>query len=181
MATDYWPERLCSKLDLDFWNSDLSFSSSFTYSLTLGCIHDLRNLARGIAEVVKNLARVLWGNLMLNISLNLRLFRRIRWTHKEVMLLMVIKGLNHQVNPLDLVQIKVKHKIWQVQNIRHRSQVTSAGHCSSGESLLCCRPLYQLWNYKMCMDRIARQKHESALEGACRMSLIVMLTHLELP
>ena len=40
---------------------------------------------------------------------------------------MVIKGLNHQVNLLDLVQIKVKHEIWQVQ-IRidvkgHRSQV----------------------------------------------------------
>ena len=50
---------------------------------------------------------------------------------------MVIKGLslwlNHQVNPGDLVQmrqIKVKHEIWQVQNTRHRSQVTSAGHCS---------------------------------------------------
>ena len=38
---------------------------------------------------------------------------------------MIIKGLNHQVNPLDLVQIKVKHEIWQVQNIikGHRSQV----------------------------------------------------------
>ena len=67
---------------------------------------------------------------------------------------MVIKGLNHQVNPLDLVKIKVKHEICQVQNIRQRSQVTSAGHCSvdkyyrifilHGESLLCCRPLYQL-------------------------------------
>ena len=69
---------------------------------------------------------------MFNISLNLRLFRRIQWTHKQVVLLMGIKGLNHQVNPLDLVQIKVKHKIWQVQNIRHRSQVTSARR-----SLLC--------------------------------------------
>ena len=90
---------------------------------------------------------------------------------------MVIKGLNHQVNPLDLVQIKAKHEIWQVQTIPQRSQVTRAGHCSvdeyyrifipHGESLLCCRPLYQLCNYKMCMDHIARQKHESALEGSC--------------
>ena len=90
---------------------------------------------------------------------------------------MVIKGLNHQVNPLDLVQIKAKHEIWQVQNIRQRSQVTSAGHCSvdkyyrifipHGGSLLRCRPLQQLWNYKMCMERITRQKHESALEGSC--------------
>ena len=65
---------------------------------------------------------------------------------------MVIKGLNHQVNPLDLVQIKAKHEIWEVQPyIRQRSQVTSAGHCSvdkyyrifipHGESLLCCRTL----------------------------------------
>ena len=90
---------------------------------------------------------------------------------------MVIKGLNHQVNPLDLIQIKAKHEIWQVQNIRQRSQVTSAGHCSvdkyyrifipHGGSLLRCRPLQQLWNYKMCMERITRQKHESALEGSC--------------
>ena len=47
---------------------------------------------------------------------------------------MVINRLNlcldHKVNPGDLVQIKVKHEIWQVQNTRHRSQVTSAGHCS---------------------------------------------------
>ena len=48
---------------------------------------------------------------------------------------MVIKGygLNHQVNPGDLVhvQIKVKHDVWQlVKKTRHRSQVTSAGHCS---------------------------------------------------
>ena len=67
---------------------------------------------------------------------------------------MVIKGLNHQVNPLDLVQIKAKDEMWQVQNIRQRSQVTSAGHCfvdkyyqiviPHGQSLLCCRPLYQL-------------------------------------
>ena len=64
---------------------------------------------------------------------------------------MVIKGLNHQVNPLDLVQIKAKHEIWEVQHIGQRSRVTSAGHCSvdkyyrisipHGESLLCCRTL----------------------------------------
>ena len=38
---------------------------------------------------------------------------------------MVIKGLrlwlNHQVSLGDLVQIKVKHEIWQVQDTRHRS------------------------------------------------------------
>ena len=44
---------------LDFWNSDLSFSTSFTYSSTLGFIDDLKILARGLAEVVKNRARVL--------------------------------------------------------------------------------------------------------------------------
>ena len=27
-----------------------------------------------------------------------------------------VYGLNHQVNQADLVQIKVKHEIWQVQN-----------------------------------------------------------------
>ena len=69
MATDHWPERtlvqwIGSKVKkLDFWNSDLSFSSSFTYSSTLGFIHDLKTLAGGMAEVVKNLARVLWGKL----------------------------------------------------------------------------------------------------------------------
>ena len=41
----------------------------------------------------------------------------------QVILMMVIKGLNRQVNPLDLVQIEAKHEIWQVQNIRQRSQV----------------------------------------------------------
>ena len=61
---------------------------------------------------------------------------------------MVIKGLNHQVNPLDLVQIKAKHEIWEVQHIiyiyviyiyehiRQRSQVTSAGHCSVDKLIL---------------------------------------------
>ena len=46
MATDFdQAEHVCSKLDLkvtelDFWNSDLSFSSSFTYSSTVGFIND---------------------------------------------------------------------------------------------------------------------------------------------
>ena len=58
--------------------------------------------------------------LCLTVKLKLRLFRRKRWSHKQVILVMVIKGLG------DLVQIKVKHEIWQVQNTRltgHRSQV----------------------------------------------------------
>ena len=115
----------------------MSFNSSFTYSSTLGFIHDLEILARGIAEVVKNLARVLWGKLktifkQLTLSLNLRLFHRKRWSHKHIILMMVIE----KVNPGDLVQIKVKHEIWQVQNTRHRSQpVTSAGHCSVHKQL----------------------------------------------
>ena len=34
-----------------------------------------------------------------------------------------VYGLNHQVNPAELVQIKLKHEIWKVQKYTSRSQV----------------------------------------------------------
>ena len=58
-------------------------------------------------------------------------------------------GLNHQVNQADLVQIKVKHEIWQVQNTRHA--VASAGQShtrlpkyqeTSSCFSLCCFVIY---------------------------------------
>ena len=42
-----------------------------------------------------------------------------------------VYGLNHQVNQADLVQIKVKHEIWQVQNIRHGHKCSSISHTTS--------------------------------------------------
>ena len=51
----------------------------------------------------------------------------------QVILMMV----NRQVNPLDLVQIEAKHEIWQVQNIRQRSQV----HRSQVQVIALCKQL----------------------------------------
>ena len=42
-----------------------------------------------------------------------------------------VYGLNHQVNPADLVQFKVKHEIWQVQNTRHGHKCRSISHTTS--------------------------------------------------
>ena len=42
-----------------------------------------------------------------------------------------VYGLNHQVNPADLVQFKVKHEIWQVQNTRHGHKRRSISRTTS--------------------------------------------------